>query len=389
MNNHNSNESNAEARQTEDTPQCSDGGASSRAEIKDENSSITLGDRAPTKSARTKKGSPTSKKKEDGKGEGGGWKRIAKIAIALIVSVFLIATVRQAVLELQAKENVFDIRNSDWRFLAIAIATYFIALIPPAVAWLWVLDDFRQRMPRKAAFHAFFLGHLGKYVPGKAMVLVLRVGKLQPYGLGLRAGIVSVFVETLTSVCVAAVLGGTLLLFLDVPVWLKWCAGACIPITLLAMTPHFFRIGLFAIGKNKIGKMPPPITNAFTGWFMIRTNLAMLLAWLLMGTSGWFVFLAISPSEALWSWYGWAGVVSAVCLGAVAGFASMLPGGAVVREIVITWLLEPIVGQPIALLGSILFRLVQILAECLIIGVFFSSKVEQKLEATTGKSETK
>lgn len=304
-----------------------------------------------------------------------------KVIVAVVVTIFLVATVRQALHELKAQENVFDIRNSDWRFLLIAIGTYFIALIPPAVAWLWVLDDFKQRVPRKAALHAFFLGHLGKYVPGKAMVLVLRVGKLQPFGLGLRAGIVSVFVETLTSVCVAAVLGGILLLFLNVPLWLKWASGLCIPLTLIAMTPHFFRIGLFALAKSKIGKMPPPITNAFTGRFMIRTHLCMLAAWLLMGTSGWFVYLAMSPSAELWSVYGWASVVCAVCLGAVAGFASMLPGGAVVREIVITWLLEPLVGQPVALLGSILIRLVQILAECLIIGVFFSPRVEESSES--------
>jgi uncharacterized membrane protein YbhN (UPF0104 family) len=80
---------------------------------------------------------------------------------------------------------------------------------------------------------------------------------------------------------------------------------------------------------------------------------------------------------------GWSAVVSAVCLGAVAGFASMLPGGAVVREVVITWLLAPLVGQPIALLAAVVIRLANLAGECLIISAVmaFPSKPLSRKES--------
>jgi uncharacterized membrane protein YbhN (UPF0104 family) len=47
----------------------------------------------------------------------------------------------------------------------------------------------------------------------------------------------------------------------------------------------------------------------------------------------------------------------------------MLPSGAVVRELVITWLLTPLVDQPTALTGAILLRLVNLLGELILISI--------------------
>ena len=47
----------------------------------------------------------------------------------------------------------------------------------------------------------------------------------------------------------------------------------------------------------------------------------------------------------------------------------MLPGGAVIRELVITWLLSSIVPQPIALFAAIAFRIANLIAEFLVVGL--------------------
>ena len=96
----------------------------------------------------------------------------------------------------------------------------------------------------------------------------------------------------------------------------------------------------------------------------------MLLGWILHGTAGWLVLSGIQSTPGLWTFQAWAVCVSAVSLGAVAGFASMLPGGAVIRELVITWLLSSIVPQPIALFAAIAFRIANLTAEFLVVGVF-------------------
>jgi hypothetical protein len=171
-------------------------------------------------------------------------RRFIKIAIVLIVAAFLFLTVRRSIAELRGKEEFLSVLADRWPWLVIALFVSIVAMFPAAIAWYQALRSFRQTAPCLPALDAYFLGHLGKYVPGKAMVIIMRVGRLQPLGVGLRPAIVSVFVETLTMLCAGAVLGALLLVLLEVPVWLKVTALACVPIGLLFLTPHFFRIGL-------------------------------------------------------------------------------------------------------------------------------------------------
>ena len=60
--------------------------------------------------------------------------------------------------------------------------------------------------------------------------------------------------------------------------------------------------------------------------------------------------------------------VAAVALATVAGFISMLPGGAVVREAVLTELMIPYLGGGAALIAAVLLRLVWLTAELCIAG---------------------
>lgn len=296
-------------------------------------------------------------------------RRFFKIAIILTVAAFLYLTVRRSIDELREKQEFLSVLSERWYWLVAAVPVSILAMFPAAIAWYQSLRSFRQTPPCLPALDAYFVGHLGKYVPGKAMVIIMRVGRLQPLGVGLRPAIVSVFVETLTMLCAGAVLGALLLMLLDVPTWLKIAALACVPIGLLFLTPHFFRIGLNIVAKSKIGRMPPEIPKAFTAWFMTRTTAWMLLGWILQGTVGWLTMLALTDQPSLMTINAWLSITAAVCLGAVAGFFSMLPSGAVVRELVITWLLTPLVDQPTALVGAILLRLVNLLGELILISV--------------------
>ena len=57
---------------------------------------------------------------------------------------------------------------------------YLVGLLPAGLFWwrvLWVLG---QKTRFLDTMRAYYIGHLGKYVPGKAMVVVLRAGLLQP-----------------------------------------------------------------------------------------------------------------------------------------------------------------------------------------------------------------
>ena len=304
-----------------------------------------------------------------------GWtarsKPVLKWLIVIVVLSFLGLTIQRAYRDVLLHREHLDFSMMNWKPIAAGVLFYGIGLLPAAITWVQTLKAFGQVVPFWTALHVFFLGHLGKYVPGKAMVLVLRVGRLHPLGVEIKPTILSVFVETLTSVCTGAIVGCAFLLTLSPspPHWMQWLAAICIPCALLLLLPHTFRIVLTVLAKSKIGRMPRSVSEAFTWRLMIRTAAWMLLGWILQGTAAWLILSGIHPADELWTIQSWSACVAAVSLGSVVGFASMLPSGAVVRELVITWLLIRLVPQPIALFAAIAFRISNLIAEFLMVGL--------------------
>jgi hypothetical protein len=318
------------------------------------------------------------------------FQNIFKVVIVGVVSLFLLITIYRVYGELRDNEKLISSSRIRLGYLVASIAVTIIALVPAAVVWLGVLKAFGQKFPLLPALDAYYLGHAGKYVPGKAMVLVLRVGKLQPYGVSIKPAILSVFVETLTGVGTAAILGVLFLFLIDVPTWLKWSMVAAAPLAAAVLSPHFFRLVLFALAKSKIGKIPKSLSSAFTWSFMLKTCLGMSLGWLLQGTVGWLIILCLNDSPEMVSLQIWGTAVSAVCLGAVAGFVSMLPGGAVARDLVVAWLLAPVLSQPVALLFALFLRISNLSGEGISIAIVHICKrllsVPPKSRGTKGDS---
>lgn len=350
----------------------------------------------PVNSQTEKQGNTAPKVNSDNKGtasEGGlmalvqnkRLQNIFKVAVVGLVLLFLSITIYRVYGELRDNEQLISTSRIRFGYLAASIAVTIIALVPAALVWLGVLKAFGQKFPLLPALDAYYLGHAGKYVPGKAMVLVLRVGKLQPYGVSIKPAILSVFVETLTGVGTAAILGVLFLFLIDVPSWLKWSLVAAAPLAAIVLSPHFFRLVLFALAKSKIGKIPKSLSSAFTWKFMLKTCLGMSIGWLLQGTVGWLIILCLNDSPDMVSLQIWGTAVSAVCLGAVAGFVSMLPGGAVARDLVVAWLLAPVLTQPVALLFALFLRIANLSGEGISIAAVHISK---RLFAAPPKSRT-
>ncbi len=66
---------------------------------------------------------------------------------------------------------------------------------------------------------------------------------------------------------------------------------------------------------------------------------------------------------------------AAISMATVGGFLSFVPGGAVVREAVLTELMAPRLGGDIALVGAILLRLAWLVAELVMAGVLSFGRI--------------
>lgn len=252
--------------------------------------------------------------------------------------------------------------NLDWQRIAVACGVYAIALVPPGLLLLTAVRSFDQPCRVRTAVAAQLLGHVGKYVPGKAMVVVLRVGALSGDGVRTIPATVSVFIETLLMMAVGAAVGGMVVCWLPVPSWIVVAAvGATVVASLPTLPPVLSRVTRYVTHVQ-------PDASPQSGWGVFLAGWGCsLLSWGLIGAAFTLLLSAIPSPQALPPWiHQYPVALAAISLGMVAGFASLLPGGAGVRELVLTAVLAPSVGVAHGLLAAIAARLMFLAVEIVV-----------------------
>ncbi|GAC1451533.1 MAG: hypothetical protein NVSMB9_36510 [Isosphaeraceae bacterium] len=240
---------------------------------------------------------------------------------------------------------------------------YLAGLSACAVFYGKVLASSSSPVPLGPSWRAYLISHLGKYVPGKAMVVVMRVGLVVPYGARPSTAALATFYETLVMMAagaLAAAIGfalGPRPLALA-PLALSLGLGA---IFLLVVHPRVFpRISSLAtLPFPNVG----PDALPFLSSRLLTTGLLWsLLGWILLGMSQVAVARAVVPSGVrpeLWPL-----VIASVALATVAGFVvAVTPGGLGVREGVLMSTLTPALGTNRAVFAALALRLTWVVTE--------------------------
>ena len=299
--------------------------------------------------------------------------RLIRGAIASLVFAAFAWTIWKAARELAT--TPFDWRQFGWYYLPLAGLLYALALGCASRMWHRVLLSMGVVIPYLQAARAFAASQLAKYVPGKAMVLVVRCGLVcgpegspgatQPPTARLGPVIASTFVETLMWVLVGAQVGCIGLLFRPgISTELFWgSVGVMLLFGLLTLPPVFSQAINFAAKLKRAknwdeAKFRLDWSTYFRAWSWS------LLGWLLYGGAMFFVLQAVSREPLDGTMYGLA--LTTICLATVGGFISMLPGGLGVRELVMLPLLAASFSTPVALISAILMRLVCVAVELLL-----------------------
>jgi uncharacterized membrane protein YbhN (UPF0104 family) len=291
----------------------------------------------------------------------------AKLLIVAIVVWWITRTFRDAFAELGQREWHV---NPAW--LLASGGLYLLGLLPSALYWHHVLRVMGQQAGVLETVRAYYIGHLGKYVPGKAMVVVLRAGLIRSHRVDTTLATVSVFIETLTMMACGSAMAAVLLaiqfreegLMLTASLALLFVAG-------IPTMPSVFR---WLAGKLLRGKMNDRVREGLAnvtyrtlalGW------LATGIGWILLALSLWATLKGVGapPVELLSELNRY---LAAVTLAVVAGFLSLIPGGAGVRELVFMKFLdrEPY-SQVTALVATVMLRLVWLVAELVISGILY------------------
>lgn len=288
-----------------------------------------------------------------------------------------IAEVDEAIMNADVSERVALQRQRDklvrsipswtsvrWSYCLGAGLFYGLGLIPSGFLLHRALRSLHQSPRLATTIAAQLLGHLGKYVPGKAMVIVLRAGTLAREGVRPMPATISIFLETFLMMAVGGAVAGVVVLWLPVPRWIAWMSVGIAMLATLPTFPPILRLVAAKLTKFTSDERPT------IGWRLFAAGWGWsLLSWLLIGTGFTMLVAAIPSSESLPPWHElYLVCTAAISLAMVIGFASLLPGGAGVRELVITTVLGVALGPIHGILSAIAARILFIVVESVLAG---------------------
>lgn len=243
-------------------------------------------------------------------------------------------------------------------YAAASLAAVLVGLLASMSVWRALLADLGTELSLRAAFHVFFFGQLGKYVPGSvfAVAAQMELGRAQGASRSrvATASLVFMGVGLAVGLLVAAVT-----LPLTGPQALRefgWALVA-LPVGLAVLAPPVLTrvVGVFL----RLLRRPPlerPLTarrvGAATGWALVMWLAYGLHLWLLVRPQG-----ADAGGDLLLATGGYA-------LAWTAGFLVVLaPAGAGVREVALVAALAPVVDRPAALAVALLSRVLMTLGD--------------------------
>lgn len=267
-----------------------------------------------------------------------------------------------------------ELRRYPWQVTpsAFVLGVLFGALYFGALAWCWALllrsiSQATAAISQPAAARVWLLSMMTRYIPGNVWHILSRVAMADRLGAARTHVLTSATIEqVLTLLGALALVGLTLPLWEIVPGNERWLL-LLLPIGMLALHPRILgRLLEWAAGRLRRPELAWSYTYSHIITLLAAYSVANLFAGLSLAVILWGL-TPLNPTQLPL-------VVGAAALAWVVGYLSFLtPSGLGVREGVLTLLLAQVYPLPVAIVGSLLFRLVATLGELLAVLVAWGS----------------
>jgi uncharacterized membrane protein YbhN (UPF0104 family) len=256
--------------------------------------------------------------------------------------------------------------------LVLSFLSVLSAYLVKFGAWTRLASMMDLKAPWLMAARAYFLSTLGRYIPGKVGLALIRVEAYRGYPADriiMATGIE--LIVALTSALLLAFIG-LATSRANFPPFLRWAPLIAIIPLLIALSPPLLRRTADAIlrlaGRKKLDRLPP-----------YKAIILFVLAYMLPGFLhglGLFLLLNMLSHVPGSQYLAVTGIYYAANLiGLVAVFA---PGGLGVREGILFLVLPILVGKETAIVAAILIRLITIAAEITLAGAFAAAAAPRR-----------
>jgi uncharacterized membrane protein YbhN (UPF0104 family) len=240
-----------------------------------------------------------------------------------------------------------------------AVLLVLLALVPTVAAWRILLADLGSKVPLSAAVGVFFVGQLGKYLPGSLWVVLAQSDLASRYGVPRRRTAVASLVQVGISIVVGLAMG-----VLAVPAlvaggvdktWLLTLVA--VPIGAAILHPPILN-RLVALGLRLLRR--EPLEHEFSRRAVAGAAAVSAVAWLLFGLQLWVLAVALGapPGRALLAAGFGYGLAAAIGLLIV-----VVPAGLGARDVAIVLTLSTMMPRSAATAVAIVSRFVVLLSD--------------------------
>ena len=260
----------------------------------------------------------------------------------------------------------------NWGWLALAAVMSAVAWLPSAWYWRKLLSTLGPAPPWPHVLRAYYCGHLGKYLPGKAAVIVIRAALLKETGVSASSAAVTVAVESATYMWTGALLA--ILLYPSIEShWPELIASrSAEPLLRAAMLVVVLGGGVSGLAvlvrsyERVANLLGTPAKPADQERGFLRTSVVgavvFLAAWWIQGLTLGLTIQAVSPEKvSLGDWPFW---TASAAVALVGGFIALFtPAGLGVREGLLMELLAQPLGPRDAVVVAVALRGVALAGE--------------------------
>lgn len=280
-------------------------------------------------------------------------------------------------------QRLDDLRQYPWDIAPaalvagiVAAAVYFGGL---ALCWALLLRRVANSpVSRGGAMRAWLYSMTTRYIPGNVWHILSRVAFAQRLGVSKTQVLTSASIEQVLTLLAMLLLFACALPF--------WAVSLVDQVWFLLLVP----LGLVALHPQVLGRLliwaAARCDRPELAWhYTYRTLLLLLVAYigasLWAGLSLYVLLLGLAPTQLADAPL----IIGAAGLAWAVGYLSLLtPSGLGVREAVLVAALSSIYPLPVAIIGSLLYRLVMTLGELGAVGVAWSLERYHTAETTQG-----
>ncbi|WP_031162585.1 lysylphosphatidylglycerol synthase transmembrane domain-containing protein [Streptosporangium roseum] len=281
--------------------------------------------------------------------------RIAFLAVALGFGAWVVAR--------QWEEIRAGFARLSWQSLVLSLVAVVAALCSGMMTWRALLADLGSPLPFRPAAKVFFVGQLGKYIPGSLWPVLAQMEMGRELGVPRSRSAAAFFLTMPVQLGSGLMISGvTLLTALPGSVAPYAWVFLLIPLLAVVFEPRVINAVLgFGLRKLKREPLERPLT---------RRGMLTALGWALLGWTAYGLHLAAVLHE-----FGPSGVSAVVfsigafalswCLGIM---TFVVPAGAGVREAAMVLVLAPVLDRGSAIAVALCSRIVIILGDLVCAG---------------------